>query len=46
MKRLAIAEPAVNVGSIPGTGTIDQHVSQRIRRRRILLALPNSSWLS
>ena len=39
MKRLAIAEPAVNVGSIPGTGTIDQHVSQRIRRRRILLGL-------
>lgn len=39
MKRLAIAEPASDAGSTLGPEIIDKFVSQRIRRRRIMVGL-------
>ena len=39
MKRLAVAEPASDTGSTIDHGTVGQYVSQRIRRRRIMLGL-------
>jgi len=39
MKRLAIAEPASPASDPISIGTIDQYVSHRIRRRRVMLGM-------
>ncbi|MGI9435362.1 MAG: helix-turn-helix domain-containing protein [Geminicoccaceae bacterium] len=39
MKRLAIVESEPENGPIASLGTVDQHVSSRIRQRRIMLGL-------
>ena len=39
MKRLAVADSASNVGSAASISSINRHVGQRIRHRRILLGI-------